>query len=190
MSAHSPSSESNSECPNYAAVEPDPEKHPSEYSTVERRADVLDHIVSRGSPSAISQSRLAERYEVVQSTISRDVDVLGEAVNEQVGDRLRLATKALHDKLIADLSEADDWRAKQAAWSVHMEYLEWTGVSGEVADEGTTAAVESGGQDHELSDKQRENLEALREQACEQIPKCDEKVTVPVGDETTEGRSR
>lgn len=166
----------------YHAIEPDPAKHPSSYSTAERRADVLDHILSRGSPAAISQSRLAERYEVAQSTISRDVDVLGEAVSEQLGDRLRLATKALHDKVVADLREADDWRATQAAWSVHMEYVEWAGVSG-VADEDVAMRGEY---EHELTETQREHLVQLKDQARERIPERESGVIVP-GDDDSDG---
>lgn len=188
MSTDAPSTASadSDDHPNYAAIEPDPAKHPSEYSTVERRADVLDHIVSRGSPSAISQSRLAERYEVAQSTISRDVDVLGEAVSEQVGDRLRLATRALHDRLVADLSEADNDRASLvAAWEIHMDYLEWAGVSGSVEDD--DGVMEPGEYDHELTDQQREHLGQLQDWARGQIPERDDTVAVPVGDDDGAG---
>ena len=176
-SVESPSASAETDCPDYHAIEPDPSKRPTEYSTTERRADVLDHILSRGSPSAISQSRLAERYEVAQSTISRDVDVLGEAVREQMGDRLRLATLALHDKLVMDLSETDDWRAKKAAWDIHQDYLDWTGVSGRVDE--TEAVRSSGADDHELTETQRQHFDQLQEWARGQIPERKSTVEVP-----------
>ncbi len=169
---------SESKTPNYHAIEPPHDRVPSEYTTDERRAEVLEFVISKGGPTHVNQTRLADRYDVAQSTISRDIDVLGEAVAAQLGDHLKLATRALHDRLVTDLSEDDDWRAKKAAWDVHRDYLDWVGVS--VSADETEAPPNPS--DHELTEQQRQHLDDLREWADSSIPKRESSVTVPGSD--------
>lgn len=164
------------ETPNYHAIEPPHDRPPTEYTTDERRAEVLEFVLSTGGPSHVNQTELAGRYDVAQSTISRDLTAVGEAVGAHLDDRVRLATVALHDQLVADLSDIDDWRAKKAAWDVHMDLVEWANVLGDTAGRDGRAAGE---RTHELTETQQEHLQTLAEQARESIPTREAEVTVP-----------
>ena len=81
--------------PNYATTEPPEGKPTEEYTTHERRAEILQLLTETGSPFAIKQVRLAERYDVAESTISRDMDRLRESVAGHLGDDAKLTTRTL-----------------------------------------------------------------------------------------------
>jgi len=76
--------------PDYTAVEV-PTIPPSEFTYQERRADLLGQIRDLGHPSMINQTEAAERYDVSQSQINKDLDRLAESVREHVVDRDRRA---------------------------------------------------------------------------------------------------
>lgn len=117
--------------PDYTALEPPDGKPPEEFTTHERRADVLRQIVEAGSPFAINQSTLANRYGVHRSTISRDMDRLRESVDELLGRDAKLTTRALYEAVVGQLLAESDWKAKKAAWDVVMDWNEWLADLGE-----------------------------------------------------------
>lgn len=71
--------------PDYTVLEPPDETPPTEYSTHQRRADVLQLVIEAGSPFVVNQSHLADKYDVHRSTISRDLDRLRESIDSQLG---------------------------------------------------------------------------------------------------------
>ena len=158
----------------YHAIDPPHDRPPEKFATDERRAEVLEFVLSAGGPTHVNQTELAARYDVAQSTISRDIEVLGEAVAEHLGDHLKLATRALRDRLVADLSDADDWRAQKAAWDLHMEYVTWAGV--EPANETEREPRPPDENAHELTDQQEEHLRQLKERAREQMVTRDDNI--------------
>lgn len=117
--------------PNYSAIEPPADTDPEEYSTHERRAALLRRIREVGSPFAITQSREADRFGVHESTISRDMDRLRESVGEHLGDDAKLTTRVLFESITEELLDADDWRAKKAAFDMVMDWNEWLAEIGE-----------------------------------------------------------
>lgn len=117
--------------PDYAALEPPQETPPAEYTTHQRRAEILQLIINAGSPHAVTQTRLADRYDVHDSTISRDMDRLRESIDEHLGDNAKLTTRALFEKTIHDLRDADDWRATKAAFDAVMDWNDWLADIGE-----------------------------------------------------------
>ena len=100
--------ESNNQ-PDYAAVQI-PAKPPSEYTYVERRADLLEQIYDLGHPSMIHQGEAAERYGVSQSQISKDLSRLAEHVDTELGSRRALATDAVFKRAVRGLLEDGDYR--------------------------------------------------------------------------------
>jgi hypothetical protein len=78
------------EPPDYSSVEV-PSKPPAEFTYQERRADLLRQIRDLGHPSLINQVEAADRYDVSQSQISKDLDRLAESVRDHVVDRDRRA---------------------------------------------------------------------------------------------------
>ena len=117
--------------PDYSAVEPPDGKAPETYSYHERRGEIFDVIVAAGSPTAVTQARLAERYDVAESTISNDMDRLRESVSDHLGTSAKLTTRTVFEKVVDELLEADDWRAKKAAFDTVMEWNEWLQDVGE-----------------------------------------------------------
>jgi hypothetical protein len=117
--------------PDYSALEPPAEKPPAEYSHHERRAEILRRLVDAGSPAAVNQSDLADRYDVHDSTVSRDMDRLRESVNHHLGKSAKFTTRTLYQHVVDELLEEDDWRATKAAWDVAIEWNEWLQEIGE-----------------------------------------------------------
>ena len=72
--------------PDYIAVTPG-DKPPTEYTYVERRAELLQQVRDLGHPSALNQSEMADRYDVSRQQISKDMDRIAEYVRQEVVDR-------------------------------------------------------------------------------------------------------
>lgn len=114
--------------PNYAAMEPPDETPVDEYTTHERRAEILQLIREAGSPFAITQARLAERYDVHESTISRDMTRLRESIDDHLGNDAKLLTRTLLEKTVRELHREGEWKA---AWDVVMDWNDWLADVGE-----------------------------------------------------------
>jgi hypothetical protein len=107
----------------YASVEITSEDR-SEYSYVERRAELLQLIREAGHPKALNQTQLAERYGVTQQQISKDLDRLAEYVHEIAVDRSRrlFTVNTVVDRAVRGLLNEGEWRK---AAKTAMEHDEW-----------------------------------------------------------------
>lgn len=117
--------------PDYWNIEPPADTPPEDYSTHERRAEVLRLVIEAGSPYAINQSRLADRYGVHRSTLSRDMDRLRETVDDHLGRDAKLTTKAVFETAVDELLAADDWKSTKAAFDAVIEWNRWLADIGE-----------------------------------------------------------
>lgn len=117
-----PSSENCSE-PNYSAVDL-PSKDRTEYSYVERRAELLQLITEAGHPRALNQGQVAERYGVSQQQISKDIDRIARHVRATVGDRGRRALVVDTTVQRAIRGLLDDGEYRKAARTA-IEWDEW-----------------------------------------------------------------
>lgn len=106
----------------YESIDIPEDKAPSEYSYTERRAEILERIKEAGHPKAVNQSELADRYGCSDPNIHKDMNALGEFVDESLGDRRELATQAVLERSIKGLLDQGEWR--QAAKTA-LEYDEW-----------------------------------------------------------------
>ncbi|AAM88768.1 hypothetical protein PhiCh1p96 [Natrialba phage PhiCh1] len=102
----------------YGAIDIPEEKHPTEYSYVERRAEILSLIERAGHPRAITQTELAKRYDTSQSNISKDFDRLRDYVHDRVGDDAKVVSELVYNRAIQDLLDEGD--AYKAAKVVKM----------------------------------------------------------------------
>lgn len=114
--------------PDYTAIESPDDKPPEEYTTHERRAAILQAIIAAGTPSAINQRRLADRFDIHESTVSRDMDRLRESIDENLGNDAKLTTRALFERTVRELQAEDEWKQ---AWEVTMDWNEWLADLGE-----------------------------------------------------------
>ena len=97
--------------PNYRATNLPEDKPPSEYTYVERRAEILSLIEEAGHPRAISQTRLADRYDVSQGQISQDIDRLRTYINENIDeDAVDAITETVYQKSIKELVSNGDYK--------------------------------------------------------------------------------
>jgi hypothetical protein len=96
----------------YGAIDVPEGKHPTEYSYVERRAEILSLIERAGHPRAITQTELAKRYDTSQSNISKDFDRLREYIHDRVGDDAKVVSQLVYNRAIQDLlDEGDPYKA-------------------------------------------------------------------------------
>jgi hypothetical protein len=109
--------------PDYSAVEL-PSKERTEYSYVQRRAELLQLIEEAGHPDLLNQTQLAERYDVSQQQISKDFDRLASHIHARLIDRDRRAffVDSVVRRSIRGLVDEEDWRA---AAKTAMEYDDW-----------------------------------------------------------------
>lgn len=111
----------------YSSVEVPKDESPKDYHYTARRADILKDVLGAGSPAAINQSRMAERYGVSQGQISQDMDALGEHVADGLGVRAALDTRAAYHRIRRELFAEGEWKN---AWDVIMDWNDWLGDIG------------------------------------------------------------
>lgn len=114
--------------PDYRAIEPPDGTPPVEYTHHERRAEILRHLIEAGSPFRVKQVRLADRYDVHESTISRDFDRIRESVGAHLGRDAQMTTRVLFEKTVRELQNEDEWKD---AWDVVLDWNDWLGDIGE-----------------------------------------------------------
>ena len=109
--------------PDYSAVDL-PSKDPTEYSYVERRAELLQRVKEAGEPSVLNQTELADTFGVSQQQISKDLDRLATHIRDRMIDRDRRAfvVENVVRRSIRGLLDDEEYRkAAQTA----MDYDDW-----------------------------------------------------------------
>jgi len=109
--------------PDYSAVEL-PSKDRTEYTYVERRAELLQLVEEAGHPRELNQTQLADRYGVTQQQISKDFDRLAAHVRARFDDREHRAfmVDSVVNRAVRGLLEEEEYRK---AAKTAMEYDEW-----------------------------------------------------------------
>lgn len=104
--------------PDYAGIEIPAEKSPPEYTCGERREDIRQFVEAAGHPTMVNQTELAERYEVNQSTISRDLDRIDEYYRSDPTGRRDLETHSVYRRCVKGLIQQEKYReaAKVQQW--------------------------------------------------------------------------
>lgn len=110
--------------PDYSAVNIPDDTPRSEYSYVERRAELLNLIERHGAPSALNQSELAGEYGVSQQQISKDFKRLSKHIHDRLADRERraLIVDSAVKKAIEGLMDRAEYRK---AAKTALQYDEW-----------------------------------------------------------------
>ena len=109
--------------PDYSAVDL-PSKDPTDFSYVERRAELLQRVKEAGEPSVLNQTELADTFGVSQQQISKDLDRLATHVRDRMIDRDRRAfvVENVVRRSIRGLLDDEEYRkAAQTA----MDYDDW-----------------------------------------------------------------
>jgi len=116
-----------SENTNYAAVTVPEEKPPTEYSYVERRAEILSLIEQAGHPDALNMSRLARRYDTSPSNVYKDFQRLKDYYRERIGDDARVKSEWAYNKIIQEHMDNGDYEKARRALDSWNGWLQDTG---------------------------------------------------------------
>jgi transcriptional antiterminator len=119
----------------YRAIEVPEDTPPEEYAYTVRRAEILHLVEEAGHPDAINQSRLAERYGVARSTISRDFDRIREYYREHLGTHRHAITAAAYRKAIKEYIDRGEYSEAIDALESWNEWLREEGVRDTEAEE-------------------------------------------------------
>ncbi len=109
--------------PDYSAVSV-PTKAPTEYTYVERRAELLQLVEQAGHPRALNQAELADRYGVSQQQISKDFDRLDEYIRAHLGRRRDLQIGSVLKRCMTGALEEGDYNAARRAAEAYDQYLD------------------------------------------------------------------
>lgn len=141
--------------PNYAELSPPDDKRPSEYTYIERRSEIYRLIEEAGHPHNLerSQRELADRYDVSQAQISKDVQRLREFEAQHNEERATSVTSWLSEKTVmqhleaaqkaeemGDLAEAAEHF--QAAMDAQMDYTDFLFKLGQLDEAPTSIEME------------------------------------------------
>jgi hypothetical protein len=109
--------------PDYSGVDI-PSKRKTEYTYVERRAELLQLVNEKGHPGCLDQTELAEQYGVCQQQISKDIKRIATHVHERLIDRDRRAfvVEQVVDRSVRGLLDQGEYRK---AAKTAMEYDKW-----------------------------------------------------------------
>lgn len=94
---------------NYRAVTVPDGKPASEYSYVERRAEILQLIEEAGHPDALTKTRLADRYGVSPAQITKDFKRLREHIRSTLGHQRHAISESLYRKAIKEYSDRGEY---------------------------------------------------------------------------------
>jgi|GEM_PF-3282419 len=107
----------------YRAVEVPSGKDPASYTYHERRAELLTAIEASGSPRLMNYAAYGRRYDVSREQIRKDVERLGEYVNEAADeDAATLEGEAFLWRCARELLEQGDYRD---AARTYLDLEEW-----------------------------------------------------------------
>jgi len=112
----------------YRAVEIPEDTPPEEYSYTVRRAEILQLTEEAGHPDAVNQARLADRYGVARSTVSRDFDRIREYYREHIGDHRHAISAAVYRKSIKEYSERGEYEKAVKVMESWNDWLREEGV--------------------------------------------------------------
>jgi hypothetical protein len=117
-----------SDITNYRGVTIPEDTPPSEYSYVERRAEILSLIEEAGHPGALNQTQLAGRYDTSQSNISKDFDRLREYIRDTLGHQRHAISAALYRKAIKQYTDNGEYDKAIEALESWNEWLREEGA--------------------------------------------------------------
>lgn len=113
----------------YAEVDVPQSKHPTEFTFVERRAEIFRLFREASDPqSELSQTELAERYDMAVSTIHDDFNEVKAYIRERVGEEEEVKTDLGFDRAVRNLEQQGEWMKAARVRKMKWEWLFDTGA--------------------------------------------------------------
>ena len=115
--------------PNYRALSPPADKPRSEYSYVERRAELYDMLERAGHYRNLERStrQLGDRYGVSHTQIQKDIRRLLEWKSNHLTDHVDAELETLKTKAVQDLLDENEPAAAYQIMSQHLSNLQSLG---------------------------------------------------------------
>lgn len=94
---------------NYRAADVPDDIPASEYSYVQRRAEILELVEEAGHPDALTKTRLAERYGVSPAQITKDFKRLRDYIRETLGHQRHAISESLYRKALKEYTDRGEY---------------------------------------------------------------------------------
>jgi len=120
------------ELPDYVSRQPPSDTPLEEYDYHDRRAEICDLWIQQGGPGALVQTRLADRYDVADSTITRDKKRIRESLAAHTGEDFKATATIVYEYFRREMRQADDWRAKKALADKTLDFGRWFMETGDI----------------------------------------------------------
>jgi len=116
--------------PNYRAITPPADKKRTEYSYVERRAELYDMLERAGHYRNLERStrQLGDRFGVSHTQIRKDIQRIMKWKAEHLGDHVDAELETLKTKAVQDALENGDAAKAYDIISKHLQNLQSLGV--------------------------------------------------------------
>jgi len=111
------------------------DKEPDEYTYHERRSELLDFAIEAGHPDMLSRKQFAERYDVNPSTITRDIQALGDEIHDDLSSDAELITSVIYRKAVRELMDQSEYREAVEIVESWNDWLEDRGEQEKVPDQ-------------------------------------------------------
>ena len=136
----------------YKDIDIPAEKAPTEYSYMERRAELLQFILDAGHPDFINRTKFADYYGVAVSTITKDIQKLRVEIRDDLGTDADLITQAVFQKALKEEMKGENWMNAAELVSKWNEWLFETGHQERAATklDATVRAAETETADYEI----------------------------------------
>lgn len=139
----------------YKDVEIPPDKPPGEFNTTERRSELLAFAIEAGHPDLLGRTEMADYYDVVPSTITKDIQHLRDEIKNELGTDAEFITHTVFQKAIREKTREENW---EAAVAMVREWNEWLFQMDAIGTGENTGPAPG---TTELSDRQERDIDAL-----------------------------
>lgn len=110
--------------PDYRALKVPDDKPAHEYNHHERRAEILQLVEEKGVPEALNYTRLANRYDVVNAVITKDMKrIRSYILHNRDEEKAAAFTETAFNKCIRELMEQGDYDAATRALERYNSWL-------------------------------------------------------------------
>lgn len=109
--------------PRYLEIDPPSEKPPTEYTYVERRAEIAKAIRQQGHPTGFNYAEIGRKYDVSREQIRRDFGRLSDYFADRIGDGAQEFSDLAYRKIAREhMANGDLEKARRAldSWNSWM----------------------------------------------------------------------
>lgn len=119
----------------YSEIVVPEDQPPEEYTTYERRAEILQKIEEKGHPWGFNYSQLGRRYDYSHETIRKDFDRLKEWYQDRIGDDAKVSSELAYKRIVQEHMDNGEFNKARKALDSWNGWLQDTGEQEKEPDE-------------------------------------------------------